>query len=115
MTGEKNIIMISFVGVLAVILIVTIISVFVLGHQTSEFQEEMSSAVLLREELQGQLNDIEGDLPDVEQREAAAKLSELQKQYRSLQEEVEQRRQARIEAESKVTDAQHQLTEMRGY
>ena len=107
--------MISFVGVLAVLLIVTIISVFVLGHQTNEFQKEMSSAVLLREELQGQLNDIEGEMLDSGQMEAAAELSELQRQFNSLQQEVEQRRQERVEAEEKVTDAQHQLAEIRGY
>ena len=96
MTGEKNVVMISFVGVLAVLLVITIISIFILGHQANEFQDEISSAVLLREELQGQLNDIEGAAPDTDQMEAAAQLSDLQQQLGILQQEVDQRRQERI-------------------
>ncbi len=115
MLGERNIVMISLVGVLALLLIITIAGVFIMGHQSNEFQKGISDAVFQREELQEQLNNVDEPEPDISQQQAAAQLSELQDQLNSLQNEVDALRQERLEAEEKLTDAQHQLTEIRGY
>lgn len=114
MLGEKNVVMISLVGVLAVLLIITIVGVLVLGSQTSDFQKGISEAVSQREELQEQLNQLNGTVPNDSQREAAAQLSELLGDLDDIQNEVDALRQKRIEAEEQLTNAQHELSELLG-
>ncbi len=113
--GEKNIIVISFVGVLSFLLIVNIVGFFLLHFQTQGFQRDIAEAISQREMLQDQLRRADEVNLSAAQSAANTQLSELQEELELLQLEVEMRREERVTAEEQVVNAQQQLTQMSGY
>ena len=111
--GEKNVIVISFVGVLSFLLIVNIVGFFLLHFQTQGFQRDI--AISQREMLQDQLRRADEVNLSAAQSAANTQLSELQEELELLQLEVEMRREERVTAEEQVVNAQQQLTQMSGY
>lgn len=112
--GEKNIITISFVGVLSFLLIVNVAGFFFLHRQTQSFQQDIADAISQREVLQNQLRHADEANLNAAQSTANTQLSELQEELELLQLEVEMRREERVTTEEQVENAQQQLTQMRG-
>ena len=106
--GEKNVIVISFVGVLSFLLIVNIVGFFLLHFQTQGFQRDIAEAISQREMLQDQLRRADEVNLSAAQSAANTQLSELQEELELLREE-------RVTAEELVVNAQQQLTQMSGY